>query len=190
MHAKTTVVIVFILLFIGYGCKNASQRNQALQEKVKQYHHKKIQLPFSDSVLYKSTMIPVGQTRLEDADIQISTYIDGHCGSCLKTLANWSPLISLANKYPDFQILFYVYTYSRDEFIQYYYPEVIHEYPVIFDAEKLYLKQNELSEYEDYHTFLLNNENEVTLVGNPTRSGKLMDLYEKEIIKQLNSGFQ
>ncbi|MCF8307672.1 MAG: hypothetical protein K9I68_01550 [Bacteroidales bacterium] len=192
MYNKNTLAltIIFILLIIGYGCKNTSQRSQAIQEKVKQYHHKKILLPFSDSVLYNNAMIPVGQTNLKKGAIKVSTYIDGQCGSCLKTLTNWKPLISLAKKHHDFQILFYVYAFSRDEFIQYYYPESIHEYPVMFDTQKKYLKRNELSEYEDYKTFLLNGDNEVTLVGNPARSEKLMALYEQEIIKRLNAADQ
>ncbi|MCF8307669.1 MAG: hypothetical protein K9I68_01535 [Bacteroidales bacterium] len=60
MHVKLTVVIVFILLVAGYVCNNSSQRSQAIQKKVKQYHDKKILLPFSDSVLYNNAVVSFG----------------------------------------------------------------------------------------------------------------------------------
>ena len=76
-------------------------------------------------------------------------------------------------------------THNLDEFREYRYPKEIHNYPLILDFTNQYLKENDLTKWSRYKTFLLDKNNKVLLVGNPTYNKKLMKLYKQEINKRL-----
>jgi len=52
--------------------------------------------------------------------------------------------------------------------------------------KKQYLKSNEIPEFGEFNSFLLNKNNRVILVGNPIYNDELMKLYKEEINKRLN----
>ena len=56
------------------------------------------------------------------------------------------------------------------------------DYPVFLDSGGLFLKRNpRIPSGEMYHTFLLDRQNRVVLVGNPIGNERLWELYKKEI---------
>jgi hypothetical protein len=54
--------------------------------------------------------------------------------------------------------------------------------PLIYDSTGMFIKKNNLPEEQRFHSFLLNENKEIILVGSPIGNDKLWDMY-KEIIK-------
>lgn len=59
-------------------------------------------------------------------------------------------------------------------------------YPFVYDEEGRFLKYNELPLDSRYHAFLLNQNGEVVLVGNPIGNDKLWELYKQQIRKLMD----
>ena len=61
-------------------------------------------------------------------------------------------------------------------------------YPFVYDEEGRFLKYNELPLDSRYHAFLLNQNGEVVLVGNPIGNDKLWELYKQQIHRLSQGG--
>ena len=56
---------------------------------------------------------------------------------------------------------------------------------VINDINQSFLKKNSIEKYTDYfHSFLLDHNNKILLIGNPIRSKRIFDLFDKQIMHQ------
>ena len=179
-------IVLFGLILLGTGCNKPTSKQEKLQKTIEQYQNKTLTLPLPDSILHKGQMTSIRKSGLKSNKLKISTYINGKCHSCIKGFSKWLDLIDIANRSTNFNIVFYVYTNDKNEFKEYFYPSVIHDYPLIIDKKKQYLKSNEIPEFGQFKTFLLNNNNRVILVGNPINNEKLMKLYKEEINKRLD----
>jgi hypothetical protein len=67
------------------------------------------------------------------------------------------------------------------------YSKIKVSYPLFIDTTNAFLKDNNLERSDKIlNTFLVNQKNEVILVGNPMYNKKLMKLYKDEINNRLN----
>ena len=179
-------MILFCLMLTGVCCNKPTSKKEKFQEKVKQYQGKKVVLPMPDSILYKGQMRNIRKSGIKNNKLKISTYINGKCHSCIEGFSKWQELIDISNKNKNFNIIFYVYTDNKKEFKEYFYPTIIHDFPLVIDKKQQYLKSNEIPEFGKFNTFLLNKNNHIILVGNPIYTDKLMKLYKQEINKRLD----
>jgi hypothetical protein len=104
------------------------------------------------------------------------------CEVCEWKLDEWflkRKEILMYNENVDFK--FVIQSRNYDEAGHY----IIHampDIPVIYDSTGVFIKQNNLPEEQRYHTFLLDKNKKILLVGSPIGNDKLWDMY-KEIIK-------
>ena len=120
---------------------------------------------------------------LNDADYKIICYIDSAgCVPCRMKMPVWNDLVNefkstqgvevdflmIVNSSPEEEIVFNI---ERDRFL----------HPVAFDCNGLFDSINRLPAGEDYHTLLLDLNNNVVCVGNPIFNPKVRELYRRII---------
>lgn len=118
--------------------------------------------------------------------VKIATYIDGNCEVCINHLKDWASFID--NNKDDLDgvdLLFFVHAYDYSSF-EYLVKDLFFAYPVIYDANEEYSRRNRLLD-TDYQTFLLDENNEIRLVGIPIKNRELAKLYIQEIQKIKNN---
>jgi hypothetical protein len=167
---------VTITLFCS--CKRTKVQIQ--YEQIEKLLGKRIVLPDSIRFVDKSTFKLSESLYDVKTPIKITTNIDGDCHVCIEQLKKWESLIKTNKEALDgVDILFFVraddYNIFESLVKDLYFP-----YNFIYDAKGEYLIKNKLPFYnKDYQTFLLNEINEICLVGNPVRNRELAKLYSK-----------
>ena len=116
---------------------------------------------------------------------KIVVYFDSNgCTPCRIKLNEWKEFmqkINIVNR--DIQFIFIFATKKIVELNK----EIIlndFSYPIYFDYTNSFEKINKLPREHKYHTFMLNNENKIILVGNPVLNNKIEKLYLREINKR------
>lgn len=116
---------------------------------------------------------------LEDADYTIVAYIDSAgCTPCKMKLKEWDKFMNQLKANGNIDVAFLMIVNSqaddaimrilnRDEFL----------HPISFDPKGDFAKYNNLPKDDEYHTFILDSNNEIVLVGNPVINPKIRELY-------------
>jgi hypothetical protein len=176
-------VIGLALLILGLnvtGCKNSKEENLNL---VNRYNGTIVF--FSDSLylINKSDNMLVLDTLLgrQNESFKIVNIINGECGKCMSYLKEWKRII---DKYKTINIkfIFIVNTSDTAYFNKFIYPEINLQIPFYIDMEKKFVKTNNLDYPDDrIKTFLLDKNNKIIFMGNPTWSREIELLYDKVI---------
>lgn len=129
-------------------------------------------------------------THIPSSGMKIVVYYNKiGCTSCrLKQLANWQELINEINQMKrktDVDVDFiFIFRSSADDPA---FSEKVQEYnfrsAVYYDEKGLFEKQNTLPEDMMYHSFLINKNNQILLIGAPIFSPKLWERYKKKIVE-------
>ena len=119
--------------------------------------------------------------------VKIISIVDLGCGKCcvnLKKLGEW--VDSLEN--PEISLIAYNYDmYPSSSIINFELIEKDFKYPIYADSLKTLLTQNKLPEYNImYHTFLIDSNDSIRVIGSPVLNEQISELYKKEIHKILN----
>lgn len=173
---------LFILLVVFYSCQNTRKNEITLL--IKEWEGKEIIFPSNSEFTIQgmSKVKPLD----ENSDYKIVTYVDSMgCTSCKLRLLLWKKLISEIDSLSYSSVPFYFFFYPkkstelysilrRDDFV----------YPVCIDDKDTFNKLNHFSKNDQFQTFLLDRNNRVVAIGNPTNNLKVKDLYV-QIIKGL-----
>lgn len=130
---------------------------------------------------YFDKIITLHSESVSTKDFKFVTFIDGSCRYCLEEFQQWKDLICEDSTRVDF--IFYFYSES-EELYNIYTKEYI-DFPVVYDGNKKYLKDNGLDEGTIFTSFLLDHENKVLMVGNPIKNTKVLELYKSVIQNKL-----
>lgn len=125
---------------------------------------------------------------LDDADFTIVTYLDSTgCTSCRMKLHEWNHVINEFKALPNLDVNFVMILHStKPKEINYLLKKDSFLHPVSFDYNNDFAKLNQLPKEYEYHTFLLDSNKEVVLIGNPVLNPKVLDLYQKVIMDGLS----
>jgi len=134
-------MVIFCLMIACNACRKTTSKQEKFQKTIEQYQNKTLTLPLPDSILYKGQMRTTYKSKLKNNKLKIITYINGKCHSCIEGFSKWQELIDISNKNKNFNIIFYVYTDNKKEFKEYFYPSIIHDYPLIIDEKKAIFKK-------------------------------------------------
>lgn len=166
---KNKVLIFIVLLYFIYSCNN---RNKKIEGELSQIIGKKIELIDTlsnysiDKGLYKE-VIP--------HQMKIISYIDGSCGSCLYSLANWKELI-MSREFKNVSFRLYVKTYNLNQ-LSLILKEIDFHYSIVVDFQNRFYQKNNIQDEINYQTFLVDKENKILLVGNPLFSNEIKKMY-------------
>lgn len=118
------------------------------------------------------------------ADYKIVTCIDSvGCTPCKMKLPVWDELINKFKAKTDSEVSFLmIFNFSSDKGIDTNLNDRKFPYPVCFSTEVYGDVVNQLPSGDEYHTFLLDANNNIICVGNPVFNPKIRKLYEQIII--------
>lgn len=175
---KNGLLLLICLTSIFFSnCNNKKVIKSELDERLNQ------QIDLIDTL--KSFSLNNGwQNRNHTNWYKIVTYIDGGCGNCIYDLMKWDELIS-ESKYIEVEFVFFIRAIDVKQ-LQYMLKEINFTHQVIIDKSNLFFTKNLLPEDKRFHTFLVNNENKILLVGNPISALQIKELYFETINYQNN----
>lgn len=179
-NLNTLILFIYILLF--FSCQS-NDSHKILTEMIGQ----EISFPTEMKFNIQDTII---DTKLMYSDYAIITYIDSTgCTPCKMKLSLWDETISELQSCYDTDISLIMilntpdtrdvnYILKRDNF----------NHIVCIDFDNIFFKKNKLPKNEDYHTFIIDSNNKIIGVGNPSTNPKILEFY-KQILEQKGVSF-
>jgi len=162
--------VFFLILLIG--CSNYD--NKSSVEK-KDYLNRQLLLPnlFIHNKRYK-------QSYRTNTKYKIIAYINGNCYYCLPDLDKWEQLLN------DFNCssLFYIHTFdsvalkSELERIQF-------NEPYCIDINQKFLIMNHLPNNKTFHSFVINESNEIQVLGDPVNDFSCRNEFKKALLQEV-----
>lgn len=177
---KYLIAIFSILIFV-VSCSKNDPRERA-KKIVTEWTGKTLIIPENIDTYFMNRDTIVGASK---APYRIFVYTDSTgCTSCKLKLQTWKHYMheadSLLNGKLDF--LFYFQPKNERE-LQFLFKRDKFEVPIHMDKEALILKQNSLPGEMEYQCFLLDSNNKIISIGNPTLNPKIWELYKQIITK-------
>lgn len=180
--------ILYLILTLGMlfcaGCTEKSAHDKKLEEELRHFKEKPIVFP--DNMIAKvcdGEILP--DTTLLSRPSKMVTYIgkDG-CTDCkLRSLLPLYMFMLESRKYKNFGMVIILNT-SDQKATERLLTELRFRHTVFYDVDGSFERLNpHIPAKNDFHTFLLNENNRVVLIGNPTHNEDLNNLYQAEIKK-------
>jgi hypothetical protein len=184
-YKQYLILIIAVLLFCS--CKENKQKI-ATQKKVIAWINKQILFPNNYHLFLGKDTMPVLQAKeLFNSDYKILLYVDSTgCTSCKLNLYGWQQLIQeaesiFANKV---KFLFFFQLKGNKKAIQelqFLMQTEKLNYPVLIDYEYQLNQLNKFYTQVEFQCFLLDKNNKVIAIGNPTLNPEIWELYKRQI---------
>ena len=180
--------IILTLIVVVSLCSSCAENNESKRKlKAELRKFQETAITFPDNLLAKHYDNQVSPDRsLLDRPFKMVVYVNQEgCQDCrLHALLPWIYMFILENRhFENFGVIMILNTSdmeSTDDTLE----ELRFRHTVFYDLDGSFEFLNpHLPKNERYHTFLLNEENKVILVGNPIRNEKLKKLYLKKLNK-------
>jgi len=118
--------------------------------------------------------------------LKIITRIDGSCGKCVNDIKRWDEEIIRVIDTSLVNIHIIIYTDDPSYFTNAICPEIALNYPLLIDTLNLFVINNDLPRFDNkFHSFLLDRNNNIILIGSPLHNWELKTLYLDEIEKRV-----
>ena len=170
------LVIAFSVLFIscnGKKKKDIARLVEAWQGKTVLFPEKMVFTSYRDTVDY----------RIPESGYKVVTYVDSvGCTSCKLQLSEWKKLIRETDSVTGGKVPFLFFFHPKEAGeVFYMLRRERFALPVCVDPADRFNKLNRLPSKMNFHTFLLDRENRIVVIGNPVHNAAIRDLYRKEI---------
>jgi hypothetical protein len=179
------ILIVLSLLIALQSCKN-SKRNE-VEAIIKEWMGKEIQFPndFQCNVSGKDTASVVC-TGLTEAEYRILLYVDSTgCSSCRLKLFQWQQLIEEADSLFEGKLSFLLFFQPKNKKeLSFLFMRDRLNYPVFIDMNNTVNQLNHFPEKTEYQCFLLDKNNKILMIGNPTLNPKIWELFKQTVSGQ------
>ena len=183
------------ILALSVAVSSCSLREQEIRRTLEAFSHSVINIPESEMLRIKGRdSIPQFQTL---GKYRMVVYTDStSCSPCaLKQFTSWGPILDSLQSCPLLSNILFIFSPSRSklEEVEYILSNSKFKYPVYLDTCNAFTKSNrDMPTDRIMHTFLIDEDGHVVLVGNPVTSEKMRSLYfnvlqgtmEKEIKEQ------
>jgi hypothetical protein len=182
------VVLILILITVS-SCNIFRKDNEAkwLNKIYQEVSEKKLELPDSVFVLDRNCKQYKHNINLNRGDkLKIINRIDGSCGKCINDIKRWEEEIirEIDTNFVNIHII--IYTDDPSNFTNVICPEIDIIYPLLIDTLNSFVINNDLPRFDNrFHSFLLDRNNNIILIGSPLHSRKLKTLYLDEIEKRI-----
>jgi hypothetical protein len=178
------ILLLFLILTV-FSCKD--KRLTEAQQIVGEWAGKEIRFP--DNVLCaamgKDTVWDACYALME-AEYKVLLYVDSSgCSSCRLKLSQWEILMSESDSlfHGNVSFLFFFQPKSKKELSILFRNEKF-KHPVFIDMKNAVNRLNRFPGKPEYQCFLLDKNNKVQMIGNPTASPKIWALYKQAISGQ------
>ena len=177
-------MILYILLLTIISCNN----EQSLSKELLLLQSRPIILPLNDDlILHNMDSILISEKINKLKYIIYSDSLD--CTSCMiNNLSSWEPILEYSKKYNGKLIFQFIFSPIKKDLRQI---NMLIEYSgfkhqIMIDLKKNFEKLNpHLPKNKALHTFLLDENNRVVLVGNPLRNKKIEEMFYKIVEEKL-----
>jgi Protein of unknown function (DUF1573). len=178
------VMLVTLVLSVGLlSCKQDKKRSE-VEKIVQKWMGKEVQFPkeYLCSTLGKDTITALCADLL-DKEYKVLLYVDSTgCTSCKLNLFQWSQLIEESDSLFEDKLSFLFFFNPKDKRdLQILLRGDRMDYPVFMDFEDKINKLNRFPEQQSYQCFLLDKDNKVVMIGNPTLNPRVWELYKERI---------
>ena len=144
---------------------------------------KEIDIPDSLLVLINNNQEYIHDTNiLEKRFIIITLIYNSNCAKCdyIKFSA-WKDYLKKLDQYKNIGLVV-IYCGYNEYFKRIIYPEIAFSSPVILDRQCVFKSRNEIPDSDEFNTMLLDRNNRVLLIGDPTQSVEI----EKQFIQKIS----
>ncbi|GAB6013264.1 DUF1573 domain-containing protein [Viscerimonas tarda] len=174
------VIILFLISLLLISC-SYSPKHDKLKEIVSEWTNKTVKFPNSIlcSFLSRDTVCP----DLSATPYKILVYTDSTgCTSCKLRLYNWQAIMHEADSLLPNKLNFLFYFHPKDtKELKFLLRRDKLTYPVFIDERNQIDSLNHFPKQQQYQCFLLDKENKVVAMGNPTMNPKIWELYKSII---------
>jgi len=168
------IIYLLFMFSLSQSCIKKSDDNLNI---VQQWNEKEIQIP--KNISFKTLGRDTICSEMLKHHYKVLIYLDASsCISCRLNLPLWKSYIdSCQHAGVDVSFLFVV---QSDKYAELEYKlEMSHfKYPIIYDTKDEWNALNKFPDPEEFRTFLLNEKNNVILIGNPVQNRKIRKLYD------------
>ena len=184
--------MLFVVFFMPLGlmsCKKDPRRIEA-EKIVEEWMGKEIQFPeeYLCNILGKDTSV-TSCSDLFNKEYKVLLYVDSAgCTDCKLKLFQWNQLIEESDSLLKEKVSFLFFFHPKDKKeLQFLLKRDRMNYPVFIDFADKLNQLNRFSEQQSYQCFLLDKNNNVIMIGNPTLNPKIWELYKEQIFgEQIN----
>lgn len=174
---RLSIIVILLMIFVVSGCRSSED---GVKDKIRRMQSQTVEIPFNKFSCWINDSL---QTICpwENADMKLVVYIDStQCSKCsLKQMYLWDDFVKLENKYKDrFEIFFIMHTNSVNvQSLASLFHLTQLNHPMYIDCMGAFEKKNpHIPSEQMYHTFLLDEKNNVILVGNPLFNPKVEEM--------------
>lgn len=184
--SKTNFVI-FLTLITLIACNKKNDRQTEAQQIIAEWLGKTIQFP--DNIPFSVYGTDTLLSGFYSSPYKILLYVDSTgCTSCKLKLYEWQKLIAEADTalVGKLSFVFCFQPKNRDELL-FLFKRDRFNYPVIVDETNRLHQLNSFPQKTEYQCFLLDKDNKVVSVGNPTLNPNVWHLYKQIISGKINA---
>ena len=172
------------LLLILFSCQT-EQKYTKDEEQIRQVIGSKIEIPvqlitLKDSILYVEE---TNALNLKNNGHRIISMISGDCMACVESLNKWDSFIKKHNDHPNVNVYHIITVSDLRHFMKNIYSKINRNATLHIDTSHYMFQYNNLPDNPSLHTFLVDKNNKILLVGNPIHSPALEELYIEMIKK-------
>ena len=178
-----TLFVVFLMTIGLTACKKDPKRTEA-EKMVKEWMGKEIRFPkeYLCDISGKDTTGNLCAD-LFDKEYKILLYVDSvGCTSCKLKLFQWTQLIEESDSLFNDKLGFLFFFHPKDKKeLQFLFKRDRMNHPIFMDLENKINQLNHFPELQSYQCFLLDKDNKVLMIGNPTLNPQIWELYKEQI---------
>lgn len=179
------LVKLLLACFIFISCNPRNNDNDIALQNVNKWLGKRILFPENIKPLYDNEF----NGDIKNIKYKIFTYTDTvGCFSCRLRLPTWKYLIKDADSLNlNVDFIFYFHPSNEKELRKLMDDEKFNYSNIFIDAENKIGKLNKFSKHPLYQSMLLDNDNKVVIIGNPSYNPNIWKLYKDVIMKGADS---
>ncbi len=185
-----TPLLVMGLFSMSLLSSCSNRNNDFLKTKLKHMETLQIKVPFSDMVRMKNLNVVENEFAYDSADMKLIVYSDSsECNLCaIKKMYDWNDYIKMSSALHGKIVFRFIVTAPKGMLEEikkaYFFSNV--QSPIYIDTTGVFLKNNpSLPSERIFHTFLLDKNDHVILVGNPLSNPNIEELF-MNIIEESN----
>lgn len=174
------ILLAFSLLALLSSCKSAEEKE--VERVVGSRIGSEVVLP--EGLLYRSLADSVCAAPTQGP--RVIVYINGECSACSKAFSQWKEMEEAWGEEDRVPIVYYVRTYSFDT-LEWLLRQKGFDAAFYIDPKSDILYLNGISEKQPLlHTFLVDGDNRMVLVGSPIDNAQMLALYKQQIRKLMD----
>ena len=181
--SKFSLLVLVILPF--YSCLN-----NRLRKDVEQLMQQRITLSSDWNTVFKGKDTVL--TGFTEVPVKLVVWYDSLlCTSCQATaMYKWRDIVNYADSLVNYFSVIYLFTPQKEDFGNLYMllKADRFDYPIFIDRNATFVQQNpKIPKNHQLHSFLLDKNNRVVMVGSPLHNPTLWELYKRTIQKMMDN---